>query len=197
METKLKLIGLLEENKNGIHLRGISRLLKTGLPNITRYAKILEKENVIEKQKDANLVKLKLKESPRTIAYLKQVNTERFLVLPKKIQSAINDFLNELKPRPLIIIIFGSYAKDNYKKNSDIDILLIFQKLENENQIENTAKRISMRTNTNLSPVYLNYKNFEINFLNKKHDFSKEIRRDAIILSGTGIYYSLLWRFLA
>lgn len=191
------MIKLLEEYKRGIHLRELSRLLKTGLPNIIRYAEILEKENVIKKQKDANLVKLQLKKSPKTIAYLKQVNTERFLALPKKIQIAINDFLNELEIKPLIILIFGSYAKGNYTKDSDIDILLVFQKVENEGQLENTAKRISMRTNTKINPVYLNYKNFETNFLNKEHDFSKEIRQRVIVLSGIDLYYSLLWRFLA
>jgi len=197
MQTKLRMIKLLEEYKRGIHLRELSRLLKTGLPNIIRYAEILEKENVIKKQKDANLVKLQLKKSPKTIAYLKQVNTERFLALPKKIQIAINDFLNELEIKPLIILIFGSYAKGNYTKDSDIDILLVFQKVENEGQLENTAKRISMRTNTKINPVYLNYKNFETNFLNKEHDFSKEIRQRVIVLSGIDLYYSLLWRFLA
>lgn len=197
METKLRMIGLLEEHKEGIHLRELSRLLKTGLPNVARYANILEEENVIKKQKDANLVKLRLKESPKTIAYLKQVNTERFLSLPKKIQISITDFLHELEIKPLITIIFGSYAKGDYTKDSDIDILLVFQKVENESQIENTADRISMRTNTKISPVYLNYKSFEENILNKEHDFSREIRQKVIVLSGAELHYPLLWRFLA
>ena len=197
MKTKLKMIDLLEQHKEGIHLRGLSRLLKTGLPNVTRYANILEKENVLQKKKEANLVILKLKKSQKTIAYLKQINTDRFLSLPKKIQIAVTDFSDELGVNPLLTIIFGSYAKGNYTKNSDIDVLLVFQKLENEKQIENTAKRISMRTNTNINSIYLNYKNFEKNFLNKEHDFSKEIRQKIIIFSGVELYYSLLWRFLA
>lgn len=197
MKTKLKMIDLLEQHKEGIHLRGLSRMLKTGLPNVTRYANILEKENVLQKKKEANLVILKLKKSQKTIAYLKQINTDRFLSLPKKIQIAVTDFSDELGVNPLLTIIFGSYAKGNYTKNSDIDVLLVFQKLENEKQIENTAKRISMRTNTNINSIYLNYKNFEKNFLNKEHDFSKEIRQKIIIFSGVELYYSLLWRFLA
>ncbi|MDP2907976.1 MAG: nucleotidyltransferase domain-containing protein [Nanoarchaeota archaeon] len=196
MKTKLKTIELLEQNKNGLHLRELSRLLKTGMPNVTRYADILEKEDVVIKQREANLVKLRLKEHPRTIAYLKEINTERFLALPKKIQTATTDFLNELEIKPLITIIFGSYAKGNYTLKSDIDILLIFQKVEDDKHIENTAKRIGMRTNIIISPVYLDYKTFENNFLNKDHDFSKEIRQKVIVLSGTGLYYSLLWRFL-
>jgi len=197
METKLRMIDLLEQHKEGIHLRALSRLLKTGLPNITRYVDILEKEGVVKKQKEANLIKIKLREGMRTIAYLKQIHTERFLTLPAKVQIAVTDFLNELDEKPLITIIFGSYAKGTYTKDSDIDILLVFQKLEKQDQIESTAKRISMRTNTSISPIYLNYKSFKANFLDKEHDFSNEIRQKVIALTGTEAYYSLLWRFIA
>jgi hypothetical protein len=62
--------------------------------------------------------------------------------------------------------------------------------------MENIAKKVSMRTNTKINPVYVEYRNFERNFLNKEHDFSKEIRQDALILLGTEVYYSILWRFL-
>jgi len=197
METKLKLIEIIEENKTGIHLRKLSRILKTGLPNVVRYIKNLEKENVVKKEKEANLVKVFLKKGQKTIAYLKQVNTKKFLSLPKITQIAILEFLDELKIKPLIAIIFGSYAKGNYTSESDIDILLVFQKVEDIKQIENTAKRISMKTNQKINPVYVNYKSFETNFLNKEHDFSKEIRDKIIIVIGVEAYYPLLWMFLA
>lgn len=196
METKLKIIAELEKNKLGVHLRGLSRLVNSGLPNIRRFLIILEKEGVVRKEKEANLVRFKLRGSEKTIAYLKQVNTERFLSLPNKVQGAINEFLEELEIKPLIALIFGSYAKGNYDKKSDIDILLVFQKIENEKSIDNTTKRISMRTNTKISPVYVSYINFEKNFLDKNHDFSKEIRRDVIITLGIEHYYNLFWRFL-
>ena len=196
METKLKLIHLLEENPNGIHLRELSRKLETGMPNLLRYLNLLEKEEVIMRKKDGNLVKVKLKNSIKTLAYLKQLNAEKFLMLPKKVQLALTDFLNELTIKPLIVLIFGSYAKKTNSENSDIDLLLVYQNLENEKEIENTAKRISMRTNLKISPVYLDYNSFEKNFLDKNHAFSGEIRQNVIILFGIELYYQLLWRFL-
>ena len=53
-----------------------------------------------------------------------------------------------------------------------------------------------MKTNTNLAPVYVNYANFEKNFLNKENDFSREIRQQVVIIKGLEDYYKLLWRFL-
>ena len=196
METKLKIIAELERNPKGVHLREISRTVNSGLPNVKRFLEILENEGVVKKEREANLVKFNLRESEKTAAYLRQVHTEKFLLFPSKIKTAITDFLNELEIRPLIALIFGSYAKRNYTKESDIDVLLVFQKVDDGKSIENTAKRISMRTNTKVSPVYIDYKNFEKNFLNKEHDFSGEIRQDVIILLGVETYYKLLWRFL-
>ncbi|KHO54322.1 MAG: DNA polymerase subunit beta [archaeon GW2011_AR19] len=190
MNTKLKIIAELENESNGIHLRKISRLVNSGLPNVKRFLEILEKEKVVSKEKEANLIKFALKEGQRTLSYLKQVNTDKFFGLPVKVQNSIGDFLDEIEDKPLIALIFGSYAKKNYTKESDIDILLVFQK------IENTAKRISMRTNTKINPVYIEYKNFKDNFLNKEHNFSKEIRNKVIVMLGIENYYQLLWRFL-
>ncbi len=196
METKLKIIMEIERKHNGIHLREISRAVNSGLPNIKRFLEILERERVVTKEKEANLVKFKLKESKKTEAYLRQGHTEKFLALPGKVKIAITDFLNELEIRPLIALIFGSYAKGSYTKESDIDILLVFQKVDNGRSIENIAKRINARTNTKISPVYVEYKNFEKNLLDKRHDFSKEIRQNVIVMLGIENYYNLLWRFL-
>jgi len=142
METKLKIIAEIERKHEGIHLREISRRINSGLPNVKRFLEILEKEKVVKKEKEANLVKFHLNDNEKTIAYLRQVNTEKFLILPSKIKMAVRDFLAELEIKPLIAILFGSYAKGNFTKESDIDTLLVFQKLENVKEIENTAKRI-------------------------------------------------------
>ena len=61
METKLKIIEELEKNQKGVHLRELSRLVRTGLPNINRFVGILEKEKVIKKQREANLLKIFLR----------------------------------------------------------------------------------------------------------------------------------------
>ncbi len=196
METKIRIIDMLDKNKKGVHIRELARLVKTSYNNTVRNIRILEKENTIKKEKDANLIKIKLKNNPLTIAYLKQAHTENFLKLPKKVSGSISEFLNELEEKPLIALIFGSFAKGNYTDNSDIDILLVFQKIRGQENIENTARRISMRTNTKLSPIYVDYESFEKNFSNKDHDFSNEIRQNVIILEGTEHYYRLSWRFL-
>lgn len=196
METKLKIIRILDDKRTGVHLRELSRILETGLPNVIRHVDNLEKWDIVKKQKDANLMKISLKDNAKTLAYLKQVHSKKFDEMPVKIKNSLLEFINELDTRPLIALIFGSYAHRTYNENSDIDILLVFQKVEDAGSIENLAKKISMRTNTKINPVYLNYKNFETNFMNKNHNFSNEIRQNVILMTGLEEYYRLLWRFL-
>ena len=43
MGTKLKIISELEKNHKGIHLRELSRLVNSGLPNVKRFLEIFKK----------------------------------------------------------------------------------------------------------------------------------------------------------
>ena len=115
---------------------------------------------------------------------LTMVEHSRFERLPAKVKLSVNDFLKELKNKPVIALIFGSYANGVYTKYSDIDILLVFQKIEDSKQIETTAKKISMKTNTQLNPIYLGYKEFKESFHNPTKDFFKKLKKDKIILIG-------------
>ena len=196
MENKFKIIKILDENRQGLHMREISRQIKTGLPNIKRYLDIFEKRGIIKKEKKANLINITLNYKQEIFSDLKQIHLNLFLELPKKIQLAFNDFLRELKEKPLISLIFGSYAKGNYIKTSDLDIFLVFQELRNEKQIEETAKRIGMRTNVKINPIYIKYSEFKKNFLDKNHNFSNEIRNNVIIINGIEYYYELIREFI-
>src|SRR3989344_7152600 len=99
METKIRIINVLDKNKKGVHIRELARLAKTSYNNTVRNIKILEQENAIKKEKDANLIKIRLRNHPLTIAYLKQAHTENFLALHKKITNAITQFLDELEEK--------------------------------------------------------------------------------------------------
>jgi len=196
MNNKLKIIRLLDENRQGLHIRELSRQIKTGLPNITRYVNILEKEKIIKKEKKANMVNIALTYKQESFADLKKIHSSSFLELPKNIQLASNDFLKELEEKPLISLIFGSYAKGSSHKDSDLDLFLVFQDVKKEKQIEETARKVEMRTNVKINPIYLNYSQFKKDFLDKNNNFANEIRNKVIILNGVEYYYELIQEFI-
>lgn len=169
--------------KPGIHMRALSKQLKLSMPSIG-YA--IRKINIIlKKEKSGNQIKLYIDYSKDTITpSLYSIEYSRFKRLPTKTKLAIRDFLKELKEKPILTIIFGSYAKGNYTMDSDIDILLVFQNIKDIKAIENTAKKIGMRTNTKIAPIYLGYETFKESFHNSSKKFFRDLRKDKIILAG-------------
>ena len=63
------------------------------------------------------------------------------------------------------IILFGSYARNNYKKDSDIDILILLEKdiitRIDEKKIKYPLYEIEFNTGTIISPIVLSKKDWE------------------------------------
>jgi len=181
-KTSLKIMELIYVNP-GIHKRELSKQLKLGMPSIDYGLKKITKLTI--SKKSGNQINYFLNYSNKAITpALYNVEFMRMEKLPAKIRITLMDFIKELKEKPLIVILFGSYAKGNYTKTSDIDILLVFQKIIDVKKIEFLAKKISMRTNTNLNPVYLDYSNFRESFHNPTKRFFKNLKENKILLTG-------------
>lgn len=181
-KTEIRILKQIYLNP-GIHKREISKKLKLGMPSIDYGLKKIN--NLIKQKKSGNQINYFLDYSKEELTpLLNIVEHSRFEELPSKIRLSVNDFLKELEDKPIIAIIFGSYANSTFTKNSDIDILLVFQKIENPKKIENTAKKISMKTNTQINPVYLSYQEFKESFHNQTKEFFKKLKKDKIILIG-------------
>ncbi len=186
------MLGVLEQIyvAPGIHQRGISKQLRLSMPSVDNALKKLGR--IVENQKSANQFKYYINYSKEALVpLLYGVEYLRVERLPARARIAIRNFLRELEEKPILALIFGSYAKGNYTNKSDIDILLVFQNIDNARTIENAAKRISMNTNTKISPVYLGYENFKESFHNPTKDFFKNIKKNKILL--VGIEW---WRYL-
>jgi len=114
-----------EERGASIHLRELSR--KTGLTgqSITRHLALLEKNNVLESNREGNQRRYRLTTAKHTCALLALFDIERFERLPRIRQQGITTFLQVLPQQPVYAILFGSTAKENYNKGSDVDILII------------------------------------------------------------------------
>ena len=190
-KTEIRILEQIYLNP-GIHKRGLSKRLKLGMPSIDYGLKKISK--LIMQKKSGNQINYFLDYSKGELTpSLSTVEHSRFERLPAKVKLSINDFLKELEEKPIIAVIFGSYASGNYTKNSDIDILLVFQKIEDSKRIENTAKKISMKTNTQLNPVYLNYQEFKESFHNPTKEFFKNLKKDKLILIGIEWWRQLIY----
>ncbi len=124
-----KILRLYYENKKAsFHLRDIARRTKLYPNSVTRFLNQLEKEDILTSQKDGNLKKYKIKKSERLNNIFNSFDIERLNKLPLLRRRAITYFLDKLSEKPVIALLFGSTPKETFRKDSDIDLLLIVNK---------------------------------------------------------------------
>lgn len=113
-----KVMSLFFEEPNRLYqVREIARI--TGIPKTTvaRKLEALRKRKLIEKRKE-NVIGYKANESESYYRLMKKLN-----FLERVYQAGLIECLEE-KFHPRCIILFGSFAKGEYHKKSDIDIFV-------------------------------------------------------------------------
>ncbi len=159
--SQKKVLKLFYENKNKkIHLREICRLTKLHEPSVSRILKKLEKEKILNYKKTANLKQYYIKKNVHSFIIFEMFDLEKFENITKIRQKAIKIFYKNLKEKPLFIILFGSTAKNNYKENSDIDLLLITNKKINKKIIEKAIIEAESLTSIKIDVFQITYKDF-------------------------------------
>lgn len=184
--TKLELLSQVYQ-REGIHLRELSRVLKVGLPTVEHHIRKLEQEKLIKKVKEGKNVKIFLNlKNTGLIPYLYNVEHSRISTFPDKVSSAIFDFLRLLSIKPVLTIIFGSYAKGTFTDESDIDLFMVFNKLDKEDieEIENKSKAVRYKYSIEIAPVYVTLDEFNQKFFDEKDKFMRELKQNKIIIQG-------------
>ena len=162
-----KIMHLFYKNKTvKLHLREIARQTTLHEPSVTRFLHALEKEQILQSEKDGNLKKYSVKQSKRSYLIFASFDIERFEKLPNIRKNAIQTYLDHLPEQPVFAILFGSTAKETYKEDSDIDILII---TNNKISAEEAEKEVDALTAMKVSTFHMTYKDF-IKDLKMKED---------------------------
>ena len=117
-----------ENKKASYHLREIARRTKLYVNSATRFLNKLEKDGLLTSERDGNLKKFRIKKSDKLFNIFTSFDIERLNKLPLARKRAIDYFIEKLQERPIIVLLFGSTAKENFRKKSDIDLFLIVNK---------------------------------------------------------------------
>jgi predicted nucleotidyltransferase len=175
-----KIISIFYKNKSAIlHLRKIGRQTKLNENSVTRFLKQLEEQQILISKKEGNLKKYSIQKNKRTFLIFSLFDIKKFDKLPNIRKNAINYFFQKLKEKPIIIVLFGSTAKEDFTKNSDIDLLLIVNK---KIKIEQAEDYVESQTGININCIQINY-----------DDFIREIKikEDKVIQSAINSGYPL------
>ncbi len=189
----------LYRNKLGVHLRALNRSTGMSLPAVK---KIVDKARagkllIMEKKGNSNFFRFNFLDA-RTAAIIEMLENITFESMPRRFREGCASFLKALPEKPLMAVVFGSYATGTFDENSDLDVLLVFQRVDKKliSGIESLAVRVGGRIGLDVQPVTLQYDEFEKKFMDRSDDFMKGVREQAMILTGHTLYIELLGRYL-
>jgi len=182
MNSKKILIALIED-KEPITINRLSK--KTGLNYRTAYDTVqsLKNNGIVHIRKAGNSSLLSL---TYIFNYLVQEAEEerRGKLLKKREFNAIYGHLKTLKSQ-FILILFGSHARNEATKNSDIDLILIS---DDSQDIEQELRLLPL----NIHLTQISYEDFWNMLLSREGTVVSEAIKRNIILFGTEDYYRFL-----
>ena len=152
-----EILNIFYTEKTKFHLREIAKITKLNENSVYRFLNKLEKEKILKSKKQGNLKQFLLRKNKQVYAILTLFDIEKYEKLPHIRKTAISYYLKSLPKQPVFAILFGSTAKETYKDDSDIDILLITNEKINTKQAENEADAQSA---LKVSSFQMTYKHF-------------------------------------
>jgi len=181
---------LIENREKPKTILEISRVLNVDYKNTFQAIKSLSNFIYKEKFGNTNMIEIISKPSPEIFA-VEQKRTKEFLNKIKALKLIQND-ARELNYPFFIVLIFGSYAKKENTKNSDIDICIIS---DNKSKTEELISKLRLLPEK-LEIHDFNTKEFESMLDTKKENLAKEIIKYNIILYGIENYYNLISKWM-
>ncbi|MFW5902669.1 MAG: nucleotidyltransferase domain-containing protein [archaeon] len=160
-----------------IHGRELARELNSNQKTVQNKLNDLEEKNILESEEKGRLKEFKLnKNNPATKNLLITTEIEKLQKILQKSFEAKEIIKEILQKTEKPIIVYGSFAKGTWDKNSDLDILIIGEK---EKKVEEINKKYSRK----IQYMYLKPKEFKQQ-LKEKTSYIKEILKNHVICQG-------------
>lgn len=153
--------------------------------------KTLEKKGILSKKNVGKALVYSIKKFDDSIylsfTYYSLNKKNAFVEKYPSVWKAIEEFISKTKLE--MVVLFGSYSKDEIKERSDIDILCV----NGNSEIEKLALSLRHKYNLKISPVIVNKEDFR-NIKSENPELWEEIVKFGIALKGQELFYDLLYR---
>jgi hypothetical protein len=203
--TSLKIIGLMRKDMDkGRSILEISKLLKIGYRPAYNHIIEMEKEQIILVEKIGSSKQCRLNlNNPKTRHYLELLDInkkEEICTKNPKLRSILGKLILKIAGENissiLSVILFGSYAKGNATKQSDVDLMFVISNLDDNtlrNIIERECASYQISHNLQISPLITDIKELRKMLASKEFNIGTEIRESGISLYG----HEMFWRLIA
>src|SRR3989344_1774052 len=118
----------IKEPQREFHVREVANILKKSPTTISKYLKKLEHETIVNSARKLGHLLFKANTASIYFKLLKLNHNVKALFASGLIDCLLEEFNN-----PETIVLFGSFAKAEDNKNSDIDLLIVSPKKQEMN----------------------------------------------------------------
>jgi predicted nucleotidyltransferase len=190
-QTREKILRLFFDNPElFIHQRGIARQANVAPHNVNKYLREFVQDGLLIRNEISNLTLFKINPQNdflfKVFEMFEMRRKNKFLAQNKKISrllSEYNENLIRLSSREIqMVVLFGSVARAEWTKGSDIDILTVTTKSVEKRKIIKIQE---------ISPVHITIDKF-IESVRNKLDFFEELWRDRVVLYNEFLFWQLI-----
>lgn len=175
MEQKSYKLEIIENLlKRNYHVRKLAKTLDTNHMTIQRKMRELYEENIVDYKQEGKNKVFFIRNNPEAAQYAYMSEEYKFLKILRKyplLRNAIQKIQENKKIQ--LAILFGSYAKNTAKNDSDIDLYIETEDNKLKKEIESTDSKLSVK----------------IGKYNKDSLLIKEIEKNHVIIKGVERYY--------
>ena len=182
-----------------IHLREISRLSKVSLNNVNNTMRQFVKDGLFKRREISNMSlfrpDLDNEDLLKLFEYLELKRKKEFYSKNKSIARLLEKYtanVIELSKRQIqLVVLFGSVARSEWVKGSDIDILAVSSNKDSDViNILNKAK-IDVSPLLEIRPISTTMERFTEG-IRKKTEFYHELWKDRIVLYNESLFWKLI-----
>ncbi len=149
-----------EKKQNKLYFNQLQDLTKASNSSLQNSLKKLEKNNIIKKEKTLSNTFYILHDKKIFELEFSRLAYKKFKELNSGVRIPLKNFLKEVPNNLFTIILFGSASIKEEKKGSDIDLLVVFDK---KVDLDNLRKKINISSNYPISFFYSTIEQFNLN----------------------------------
>lgn len=190
---KIRLLRVWEKNpfsemSIGEVMKLSKKKTKTWVFNSLNY--LVEKRLLLsDKKANLNLYRLNLS-NPFLIQIMQYLEAQEHLDFTKK--DIVSEIIENNPLKNCSIIVFGSYADNKQKTDSDLDICILIKTKREEKIIKPYINEAKLNHLVDIDAHYITYAEFTRMLLRREENLGKQIFRKHLIFYNPDIYYKLI-----
>jgi len=182
-----------------VHLREVVRLSGVSLSNVDNSMRLFVKEDMFKRREVSNMVffkpNLRNEALLKIFEYLELDKKKDFYGKNKKIARLLQKYSDDIVAlsgkKIQIVMLFGSVARGEWTKNSDVDTLAVVSGKEDEGTPALNHAKIDVGPLLGIRPISTTTEKF-VNGFKKRAEFYDELWKDRVVLYNEFLFWQLI-----